>query len=344
MHADAGGSRKLRELLFEVLPGDSEMRLDLFLCDQMPWRSRNSLKKLIAEGMVSFENRPGSLKPSMRVKSGDRISVTIPLPRPHPCAPAAGCEELDLDIIYEDRWIIVINKPAGIPVHPAGRLLERTVVTALRDQYAPAHGLAPDEIKLCHRLDVETSGVLLLSRDPVTMPAFSAQFEFRKASKEYLAIVHGEVKEEKGEIDLPIGMARNSKIQMKRGIRPGSGLPARTGFVVEQRFSDFTLLRLRLHTGRHHQIRVHLSALGYPIVGDKVYGLDESFFLMYLERGGLDDEAMERILLPRQALHACSLRVHHVGLKKDITFEAPLPDDLRQFLHRCDGNRPATME
>lgn len=337
MHSDAGGSRKLRELAFEVLPGDNEMRLDLFLCDRMPWRSRNSVKKLIAEGMVSFKNRDASRKPSARVKSGDRIGVIIPLPRPHPVDGSADRGELDLDIIHEDRWILAVNKPAGIPVHPAGRLLERTVITALRERYAPDHGLEPEEIKLCHRLDLETSGVLLVSRDPITMPHFSAQFEFRKAAKEYLAIVHGAITKQSGEIDLPIGVARNSKIQMKRGIRPGTGQPARTSFIVEQRFKDFTLVRVRLHTGRHHQIRVHLSAIGYPIVGDKLYGLDERFFLTYLEQGRLDDEAMKAILLPRQALHACSLRVHHVGLKEDITFEAPLPDDLVEFLNGCDG-------
>jgi len=337
MHAEAGGSGKLRELALEVLPGDNEMRLDLFLCDRMPWRSRNSIKKLIAEEMVSFKNRDASRKPSTRVKSGDRIGVTIPIPRPHPVDAFTDFGDLDLDIIHEDRWILAVNKPSGVPVHPAGRLLERTVITALRERYAPEHGLMPEEIKLCHRLDHETSGVLLVSRDPITMPSFSAQFEFRKASKEYLAIVHGAIKKERGEIDLPIGVARNSKIQMKRGIRPGAGQPARTSFVVEQRFKNFTLVRLRLHTGRHHQIRVHLSAIGYPIVGDKLYGLDERFFLTYLDQGRLDDEAMKRILLPRQALHACSLRVHHVGLKKDMTFEAPLPDDLVNFLNVCDG-------
>jgi len=337
MDADAGGNNKLRELALEVLPGDHEMRLDLFLCDRLPWRSRNSIKKLIAEGMVNFKNRVASRKPSARVKSGDQIAVTIPLPKPHPVDSAFDEGKLDFEIIHEDRWILAINKPAGIPVHPAGRLLERTVITALRECYAPEHGLMPEEIKLCHRLDLETSGVLLVSRDPITMPTFSAQFEFRKVSKEYLAIVHGAVRKERGEIDLPIGVARNSKIHMKRAIRPGAGQPARTSFVVERRFRDFTLVRLRLHTGRHHQIRVHLSAIGHPIVGDKIYGLDENFFLTYIRQGRLDDEAMKRILLPRQALHSCTLRIHHVGLKKEMTFDAPLPDDLETFLKSCDG-------
>ena len=163
------------------------------------------------------------------------------------------------------------------------------------------------------------------------MPQLSAQFENRTATKEYLAVVHGEMEPESGEIDLPIGLARKSLINMKRGIRRIGGQPARTGFRVEERYRDFTLVRLKLFTGRHHQIRVHLSAIGHPIVGDKVYGLDERFFLMYFE-GKLDDEAMERLLLPRQALHAQSLAVFHPGLSERVSIQAPLPDDLKEFL------------
>jgi 23S rRNA pseudouridine1911/1915/1917 synthase len=321
---------KLRELEFEALLDDEGERLDLFLNDRMEWRSRSSIKKLISKGQVALKNRESAVKASLRVRPGDVIGVRIPVPKRDLELSAAGAD-LDMDVLHEDRWILAVNKPAGVPVHPAGRLLDRTVITELRRRLHEAEGIDPENVKLCHRLDLETSGVLLVSKDPVTMPRISEQFENRSASKEYLAIVHGEMKQESGEIDLPIGLARKSLINMKRGIRRVGGQPARTGFRVEERYRGFTLVRLKLFTGRHHQIRVHLSAIGHPIVGDKVYGLDERFFLMYFE-GKLDDEAMERLLLPRQALHAQSLTVLHPGLEERVSIEAPLPDDLREFL------------
>jgi len=321
---------KLRELEFEALQDDAGARLDLFLNDRMEWRSRNSIKKLIATGQVALKSRPGRIKASLRMKAGDVIGVRIPFPRRDLELPAAGAD-LDMDVLYEDRWVLAVNKPPGVPVHPAGRLLDRTVITELRRRLLESEGIAPENVKLCHRLDLETSGVLLVSKDPVSMPRFSTQFEKRTASKEYLAIVHGEMERDGGEIDLPIGHAKNSPINIKRGIRRLGGQQARTSYEVERRYNGFTLVRLTLHTGRHHQIRVHLSAIGHPIVGDKVYGLDENFFLMYFE-GKLDEEAMKRLLLPRQALHAHRLSVSHPGLDRRVDITAPLPEDLEAFL------------
>jgi 23S rRNA pseudouridine1911/1915/1917 synthase len=186
-------------------------------------------------------------------------------------------------------------------------------------------------LKLCHRLDLETSGVLLISRDTPYLPKFVSQFERRRAKKEYLALVHGEMEQENGEIDLPIGLAENSAINMKRGINFKKGQPARTGYAVERRFVGFTLVRLELHTGRHHQLRVHLSAIGHPIVGDKAYGVDEHLFILY-HQNRLDDAAMARLILPRQALHAARLTIRHAALDQEMTFEAPLPDDITGFM------------
>lgn len=329
--ASGADNDPLREVRYEVLPGDEETRLDLFLNDRMEWRSRSSIQRLIADGMVALANRQAAVKASTRVKAGDVYSVRIPRPKRELDGLASGAIDVVLDILYEDQWILAVDKPAGIPVHPAGRLLDRTVVTALKARCLESGAGRPEDIKLCHRLDLETSGVLLVSKDPVSMPRFAGQFEQRTVEKEYLAIVHGEMKEDSGEIDLPIGLDRKSRINMKRGIDRRSGQQARTSYRVEERFGGFTLVRLELHTGRHHQLRVHLSAIGHPIVGDKVYGLDERFFLMHFE-GKLSADAMERLLLPRQALHAHRLKAHHVMLKKDITMEAPLPDDMQDFM------------
>jgi len=322
---------RLRELDFEVFSGDVGLRLDLFLDKRMAWRSRSSIQKLIATDQVRLRNRPCAMKPSLRVKGGDVVSVRIPVPKREVDGVLAGLLNRQMETLYEDRWILVVNKPAGIPVHPAGRLLTDTVITHLRERCEDLDGLNPEDVKLCHRLDLETSGVLLVSKDPVSMPSFATQFESRAVSKEYLAIVHGEVEQDEGEIELPLGPAVNSPIHNKRAVRREKGQYARTGFKVEQRYDGFSRVRLKLHTGRHHQIRVHLSAIGHPIVGDKLYGLDENFFLMYFD-GSLDDAVMERLLLPRQALHACRLGLHHAGLGKEVFFEAPLPEDLVEFL------------
>lgn len=325
----------MRELDYEVLLDDEGMRLDLFLNDRMAWRSRSSIRKLIETGKVrlksSSKEEDRALKPSRKVRSDEVYGVTIPKPK-REIEALSGLADGDIEIplLYEDEWILVVDKPANIPVHPGGRLLDKTVITLLNERYRRERsGAAP--LKLCHRLDLETSGVLLIAKDPITMPQFVRQFEQRKAKKEYLALVHGEMEKQSGEIDLPIGMAEGSRINMKRGVNFKSGQPARTGFKVETRFKDFTLVRLRLHTGRHHQLRVHLSARGHPIVGDKAYGLDENLFILYHE-GRLDDDARAKLMLPRQALHAARLTIHHVPLDKAITFEAPLASDIRAFL------------
>jgi len=333
-NAETGLPEPLREIEFKVRRREEGSRLDHFLDGRMVWRSRSSIQKLIARGQVVCRSQRGALKPALRVKGGEVVAVKIPLPKRDLDGLALDGGALDLEVLFEDRWIVAVNKPAGIPVHPAGRLLDRTVITALRRRYAEQGGIDTADIKLCHRLDLETSGVLLVSKDPISMPALAGQFENRSVAKEYLAIVHGEMQAESGEIDLPIGLAKDSKIRLKRGICHETGQSARTGFSVERRYEGFTLVRLRLFTGRHHQLRVHLAAIGHPIVGDKVYGLDEDFFLMYLD-DRLDELAMARLLLPRQALHAHRLRIHHTGLDREITLEAPLPKELGEFLSGC---------
>lgn len=327
---------KLRSLDFEVLPEEERKRLDLFLNDRMTWRSRSSIQQLIEKGHVISRTRGSRLKASTRVVQGEAITVSIPIPK-RELDLIEGCgDECCFEIIHDDQWVVAINKPAGIPVHPAGRLLGRTVITELRSRFAAKWGVLPEDIKLCHRLDLETSGVLLLSKEPISMPGFAGQFERREVEKEYLALVHGRMRDDRYEIRLPIGLAGDSIINMKRGICHETGQEAWTTCLVERRFDAFSLVRLRLHTGRHHQLRVHLSALGFPIVGDKLYGLDENFFLMYLD-GNLTAEARKRLMLPRQALHAQKLTIHHVGLKRKITIEAPLPSDMTGFMQGLKG-------
>jgi 23S rRNA pseudouridine1911/1915/1917 synthase len=325
-----------RELDYEVFLDDAGLRLDLFLNDRMAWRSRNSIQKLIETGKVRLKEcqstgqRTVAAKASRRVKTGEVYSVTLPKPKREMDGPAVT-PDLTIPVLYEDPWILVVDKPAGIPVHPGGRLLDRTVITLLNEKQKNKQGSDKLLLKLCHRLDLETSGVLLIAKDPVTMPGFTRQFERREVVKEYLALVHGEMEKDEGEINLPIGLEENSRINLKRGVNFKKGQPARTGFRVEQRFRDFTLVRLRLYTGRHHQLRVHLSAIHHPLVGDKAYGVDENLFILYHENK-LDEEARAKLILSRQALHAARLTIQHVIKKERITFEAPLPLEIRKFM------------
>jgi len=326
-----------RELDYEVTLGNGGVRLDLFLQNLMEWRSRSSIQKLIELGkvrrkVVAGKGEAGSSdKPSRKVKEGEIYSVTIPKPR-RELEPLLSNEKLEMPVIYEDRWILVIDKPAGIPVHPSGRILDRTVITHLNKKRKEQLGEDALPLKLCHRLDLETSGILLIGKDPITQPRFVQQFENRAVVKEYLALVHGVIDEDQGEINLPIGVASGSAIYMKRGINVKKGQPARTGFQVEKRMDRFSLVRLRLYTGRHHQLRVHLSSINHPIVGDKVYGHDETLFIKYHENR-LDSIDRERLILPRQALHAARLIINHPPLNKEISFEAPLPDDMVEFMN-----------
>ena len=156
--------------------------------------------------MVALANRRAAVKASTRVKAGDVYRVRIPRPKRELDGLASGAADVDLDILYEDRWILAVDKPAGIPVHPAGRLLDRTVITALKARCLESGTGHPEIIKLCHRLDLETSGVLLVSKDPVSMPRFAGQFERRTVKKEYLAIVHGEMREDAGELARNLGI------------------------------------------------------------------------------------------------------------------------------------------
>lgn len=326
-----------REMCYEVLEEDGGLRLDQFLNIRMVWRSRSSIQKLIDEDKVRLQGgRAGESglqkKASKRVKTGEIYSVTLPRPK-RELESVSDLHDLEIPVLYEDNWILAVDKPAGIPVHPGGQLMDRTVISLLNDRYRTAGGSDETPLKLCHRLDLETSGVLLIGKDPVVQPKFSALFEHRKVDKEYLALVHGEMEKETGEIELPIGPAKDSGIHLKRGVNFKKGQPARTGFTVEKRIPGFTLVRLKLYTGRHHQLRVHLSAVGHPIVGDKAYGLDEKIFIRYHENQ-LTEEDRERLIFSRQALHAARLTLTHAVLGKKITFEAPLPREIDDFIKK----------
>jgi 23S rRNA pseudouridine1911/1915/1917 synthase len=317
-------------LVLEADGSEVGLRMDAFLARRMPWRTRTSVQRLMRDGKVALVGRP--VKPARRILAGD--TVYVELPKPKRDVEMLG-RDSELEVLFEDPYLIAINKPPGVPVHPAGRLLHHTIITTLHKRLRNYEDAEKDIVpKLCHRLDLETSGVLLIGKDEQVHAEVSRQFQQRATEKIYLAIVHGEMERNEGLIDLPIGLAESSPIKKKRAVRTdGGGKSARTRYRVEQRVGGFTLVRLTLLTGRHHQLRVHLSAIGHPIVGDKMYGLSEDFFLRYYD-GTLTEEDQRGLLLPRQALHAHRLTFHHPVRDEDVTIEAPLSDDLAAFLEQ----------
>ncbi len=314
----------LRTRLRLTVGGDEDgLRLDRFLARRCTWRSRTKIEQLIEHGRVELEGR--SARPSRKVHGGE--TVIVHLPRPKREVDLRERAPLnDLTILFEDDGLIAVDKPPGIPVHPAGRLLEETVITRLHERFAGS-GVVP---KLCHRLDLETSGVLLVAKSDAVAAEMGRQMRRRETTKEYLAIVHGVVEDDEFEVDAPLGDHPASLVRKRRAVVP-DGSPSKTGVKVERRFRDFTLVRCRLFTGRRHQIRCHLHHAGHPIVGDKVYGLDEEFFLAYYENR-LDATMVRRLLLPRQALHAARLVVSHPKSRAPLEITAPLPRDLEEFL------------
>jgi 23S rRNA pseudouridine1911/1915/1917 synthase len=320
-------------LRLQVGKDEAGMRLDRFLAKRCHWRSRTKIEELIEGGEVELVGRVA--RPSRKVHEGEVVAVKLPRPKRELDLHAAGPPR-GLTVLFEDECLVAVDKPPDIPVHPGGRLLEDTVITRLQERYRAAVVDDEDVIvpKLCHRLDLETSGVLLVAKTDAVAAEMGRQMRRRETIKEYLAIVHGSVKDDEFVIDAPIGKHPASLIGNRRAVVP-DGVASKTGVKVEKRFErdgeEFTLVRCRLYTGRRHQIRCHLHHVGYPVVGDKVYGLDEEFFLAYYEER-LDAELLRRLILPRQALHAARLVVTHPKKKAPLEVLAGLPEDLQTFV------------
>jgi 23S rRNA pseudouridine1911/1915/1917 synthase len=300
-------------------------RLDVALASVLPWRSRESIHRMLHGGFISFVDGRKAVA-SRRVKAGDAIVVNVPPsaePKPNPSA------EMDFPILYEDRWLLAIDKPPGIAVHPAGRRLDGTLMHALHRRYrrpdAPEHDVVP---RLLHRIDVETSGVIAVGLDEQFHHLVARQFEDRLVQKTYMAVVHGTPTASEGTIELSIGPARGSKVRLKLEARSDhTGLSALTQYRVVRSNERFSLVELKPKTGRTHQLRVHMAAIGHPVVGDKIYGGDEGIFLEKLQ-GELSQQRRDELVLDHHALHSCELRFHHPMLDRELVLQAPLPEDI----------------
>lgn len=300
---------------FSISANEVGQRLDRYLASTLNDLSRSGVQQLIEEGHVLVNGHPG--KSSYALREGDKVQV---LQVNRPLSGNLQPQALPLDIVYEDADLLVINKAAGMVVHPAPGHTDDTLVNALLAHY-PALQVGSDEGDLrpgiVHRLDKDTSGLLLVAKNARTQAALIEQMKEHQITKRYLALVEGVVSLDQGSIDAPIG--RNPRHRQQMAITAVGSREARTHFRVLQRFKRHTLLLLQLETGRTHQIRVHLKAIGHPVVGDLTYGAAH---------------AQRDSILNRQFLHAYQLKFTHPTTGAVLELEAPLPNDLQNVLDR----------
>jgi 23S rRNA pseudouridine1911/1915/1917 synthase len=297
---------------WEAAAGDAGRRIDAALAERLG-ASRAAAQRLIAEGRVRVDG--AAVDKGHTLKAGETVSWERPPPAPSELV----AEEIAVPVVYEDDWLLVVDKPAGMVVHPAPGHERGTLVQALLDRgIAGGHGRRPGVI---HRLDRETSGLLIVARGEEPYRRLVAAMSGRRISRTYLALLIGELAQDEGTIDAPIG--RHLRDRRRMALHSARARPAVTHFTVLARGAGYTLARVRLETGRTHQIRVHFAALGHPVAGDATYG-----------RRPVPEG------LTRHFLHAAELRFAHPDDGRELRFTSPLPAELAAFLEELGLPRP----
>jgi 23S rRNA pseudouridine1911/1915/1917 synthase len=308
-------------VVLRVEPVHAGLRAEIFLALKCPSLSRTRLKRKIMTGEARVNGH--RLATSTRLKVGDLLALDW---REEPSPP------VEVEVLYEDEHLLAVNKPAGVPIHPAGGRIRGTLIQSVRQTFlsqirrsleAGDPGFYPS---LVHRLDLFSSGVVLIAKDRATLLAMHRLLASGEIHKRYLALVRGEVTPACGRIEGPIGRDPSSRVRIRRCIRP-DGLPAVTEYEVLEGLSAHTLLAVRPLTGRQHQIRVHLASLGHPLWGDLIYQ-DESLFLRYAAAGCRLDPSLP----PRHGLHAERVRFLHPATGRELELAAPLPEDLARVI------------
>jgi 23S rRNA pseudouridine1911/1915/1917 synthase len=305
-----------RERLDVDVKATEPVRLDHYLLSSLVWKSRSRLQGLIRDGHITVNGE--RVKPSRRVRAGDVISLQLSCGAGIP----DDYDDRPLELLYEDDWLLAVNKPPGMLSHPVGRHVYDTLINYLHHRYhLPPGDDGGRSPRLCHRLDRDTTGVVLVARDSYVHREVMYQFENRLVSKEYLALVEGRLSGDERRIDLAIGEGRSLATSLDHPVLKASATVVR----VERHYRDYTLVRCVPHTGRQNQIRIHLAARGHPLVGDERFG-------------GLPPAAG---FPPRYLLHSESLRLYHPRLKSALEIRAPLPEDFRQLLEGLSPETPS---
>jgi len=292
--------------IINLIADETGVRLDSFVSHRQSQLSRTFTQKLIAEGCITVNGR--AAKASQKLDAGDEISIKIPPPEPS----HLEAEDIPLNIVYEDDDLLVIDKPAGLTIHPAPGNPSHTLVNAVLAHF-PDLPRSSDELLrpgIVHRLDKDTSGLIIVAKNRQALKILSAQFKAHSVTKIYLVLVRGHLSPQRGFIEAPIGRDPRNRQRMAVADK---GKEARTEYRVIKYVNDCSLLEVRLETGRTHQIRVHLAAIGYPIIGDATYGVKSAH-------------------LSRQFVHAHKLGFKLPSSEKYVEFESPLPPELQQAL------------
>ena len=303
------------------------MRLDQYLASELKDLTRSHIAGVIKKGHIRVCGQ--FKKPGYRLKPGDTVSISLPAATPSEYTP----EPIDIHIVYEDRHIIVVDKPAGLVVHPAPGHPGGTLVNALLYHCPDISGIG-GEIRpgIVHRLDKDTSGLMVAAKNEVALNELARQFKSREVKKIYLALTHGQWKTDTGEIRLPIG--RHPTDRKKMSVHSRKSRTAITRWQVQARFERLSLVRADLKTGRTHQIRVHFAAAGHPIAGDPVYASPK------LLKVYPDDIKARLASINRQLLHAHFLHFLHPKTQKAISFESEIPDDMAQIVDYLADRQP----
>lgn len=318
---------KEKKYRFEIPEGKKKERLDVFLSNAIENATRSKVQKLIDSKLVTVNG--AVVKSNYQVKPFDIIEATHPItPRPEETEP----EDIPLDIIYEDDYLLVINKPAGMVAHPAYANYTGTLVNALLHHTKKLSGLnEPGRPGIIHRLDKDTSGLLVVAKDDFTHANIAEQFSKRTVDREYHAICWGKFKEKKGEINFNI--VRSKKDRKKFSVSENEGRTALTLYEVLEEFEFTSYLKINLKTGRTHQIRVHLSGVGKPVFGDPTYGGRQVVYGSELPKIKARVQNLLEIM-PRQALHAKTVGFYHPVKKEKMFFDSELPDDMKLLVEK----------
>jgi 23S rRNA pseudouridine1911/1915/1917 synthase len=311
----------------EVDGREAGQRLDVFVAHHIPGLTRSQVERLAKSGRILLDGRP--VRPGRRMAAGETLQVSLPQREPTRPLP----EETSLDILFEDGHVLVVNKPRGMVVHPGAGRTSGTLVNALLAHCRTlADGSGPHRPGIVHRLDRHTSGLMVIAKSEAAYQDLSCQVRSREVDRRYRAIAWGSIPQDRLLVNVPVGRHMRDRTRVAAVPQPDAGRSARSALThlrVLERLDSTTLVEASLKTGRTHQIRVHLAHVGHPVVGDPVYGRRRA----RQEEIGLNAGTLARIqALGGQALHAHTLRFRHPVGGQDVSFTAPLPDDMAALL------------